>query len=117
MRRFVLPAPLPSFPPGPRWPGWFGANRTALGRSPGAVPCSRRSSQMTALLSPAPGARSLHQVHAAFLADVLPRVEAHGRVYFRHVRCPERKEELLSELRGLVWKWYVRLVRRGKNVL
>src|SRR5262249_4397288 len=45
------------------------------------------------------------------------RVEAHGRVYFRHVRCPDRKEELLAELRGLAWKWYVRLVRRGKDVL
>jgi hypothetical protein len=54
---------------------------------------------------------------AAFLTHVLPRVERHGRVYFRHVKCPDRKEELLAELRGLAWKWYVRLVRRGKNVL
>jgi hypothetical protein len=49
-----------------------------------------------------PLAHSLHQLHATFLAEVLPRVEAHGRVYFRHVRCPDRKEELLAELRGLV---------------
>jgi hypothetical protein len=44
-------------------------------------------------------------------------VERHGRVHFRHVRCRDRKEELLAELRGLAWKWYVRLVRRGKDVL
>jgi hypothetical protein len=56
-------------------------------------------------------------LHAAFLADVLPRVERHGHVYFRHVKCPDRQEELLAELRGLAWKWYVRLVRRGKKVL
>src|SRR5215475_567017 len=56
-------------------------------------------------------------LHATFLTYVLPRVERHGRVYFRHVRCPDRKEELLAELRGLAWQWYVRLVRRGKNVL
>src|SRR4051794_12587996 len=62
-------------------------------------------------------AAPLAALHAAFLAHVLPRVERHGRVYFRHVRCPDRKEELLAELRGLVWVWYVRLVRRGKNVL
>src|SRR5262249_44347388 len=35
----------------------------------------------------------------------------------RHVRCPDRKEELLAELRGLAWAWFVRLVRRGKDVL
>jgi hypothetical protein len=62
-------------------------------------------------------AARLAALHAAFLAHVLPRVERHGRVYFRHVKCPDRKEELLAELRGLAWKWYVRLVSRGKNVL
>jgi hypothetical protein len=66
---------------------------------------------------PVSGAGSLGRLQAVFLADVLPRVEAHGRVYFRHVRCRDRKEELLAELRGLAWKWYVRLVHRGKDVL
>src|SRR5215475_7404588 len=56
-------------------------------------------------------------LHATFLTYVLPRVERHGRVYFRHVRCPHQKEELLAEMRGLAWKWFVTLVRRGKNVL
>jgi hypothetical protein len=56
-------------------------------------------------------------LHAVFLADILPRVEAHGRIYLRNVRCPDRKEELLAEMRGLCWKWFVRLVRRGKDVL
>jgi hypothetical protein len=62
-------------------------------------------------------AARLVQLQATFLAQVLPRVEAHGRVHFRHVRCPDRKEELLAEMRGLAWKWYVRLVQKGKNVL
>src|SRR5262245_54037173 len=61
-------------------------------------------------------ARLVH-LHATFLTQVLPRVEAHGRVYFRHVKCPDRKEELLAEMRGLAWKWFVGLVRRGKDVL
>jgi hypothetical protein len=51
----------------------------------------------------------------AFITDVLPRVEAHGRVYFRHVRCPHRREELLAELSALCWQWFVRLARRGKD--
>src|SRR6266702_1275048 len=52
-----------------------------------------------------------------FVGSVLPRIEAHGRVYFRHVRCKHRKEELLAEMAALSWRWFVRLVRRGKDVL
>jgi hypothetical protein len=62
-----------------------------------------------------PTARAEHALHAPFLA-LLPRVEAHGRVYFRHVMCSHRKEEYLAEMRGLAWKWYVRLAARGKDV-
>ena len=72
---------------------------------------------MTTRHGPAPRAHSLHPLQAVFLADVLPRVERHGRVYFRHIKCPDRREEQLAELRALAWEWYVRLVRRGKNVL
>jgi hypothetical protein len=61
-------------------------------------------------------ARIVH-LQTTFLTHVLPRVETHGRVYFRNVRCPDRKEELLAEMRGLCWKWFITLVRRGKNVL
>jgi hypothetical protein len=64
-----------------------------------------------------PGCLSIHQLQAQFEQLILPRVMRHGRVYFRHVKCPDRKEELLAEMQGLCWKWYVRLVRRGKNVL
>jgi hypothetical protein len=66
---------------------------------------------------PIPPTSHLAALQATFLTHVLPRVEAHGRIYFRHVKCPHRKEELLAEMRGLVWKWYVGLIRRGKNVL
>ena len=55
-------------------------------------------------------------LHARFLA-ILPRIERHGEVYFRHVKCPHRKEELLAEMYALCWKWFVRLDRRGKDVL
>jgi hypothetical protein len=57
------------------------------------------------------------QLQTTFLTHVLPRVEQHGRVYFRHIKCSQQKEELLAEMRGLVWKWFCTLVRRGKNVL
>jgi hypothetical protein len=48
---------------------------------------------------------------------VLPPVAAHGRVSFRQVRCPHRKEELLAEMVARSWQWFVRLVRCGKDVL
>src|SRR5262249_26078117 len=62
-------------------------------------------------------AARLVQLQTTFLTHVLPRVEAHGRIYFRHVKCPDRKEELLAEMCGLAWKWFITLVRRGKDVL
>jgi hypothetical protein len=58
-------------------------------------------------------AASLEQLHATFLA-ILPRIELHGRVYFRH-KDANAREELVAEMVGLCWKWYVRLVERGKD--
>src|SRR5262249_11730748 len=55
-------------------------------------------------------------LHAQFLS-ILPRIEEHGRCYFRHVTCHHAKEEFLAEMRALCWKWFVRLVQKGKDVL
>src|SRR5690348_11951554 len=60
------------------------------GRSP------RRITPMSA--SPSPPRITPNPLHAPFLA-ILPRIKEHGRVYFRHVKCAHRKEELLAELR------------------
>jgi hypothetical protein len=59
----------------------------------------------------------LADLHATFLFKVLPRVEAHGRVHFRHIKCPDQKEELMAELRGLAWKWFVHIDHCGKDAL
>ena len=64
-----------------------------------------------------PAPQAPQALHATFLAHVLPRVEQHGRVYFRHIKCSQQKEELLAEMCGLTWKWYVGLVQKDKNVL
>src|SRR5262245_35712536 len=53
-------------------------------------------------------------LHAGFL-QLLPRVERHARVAFRHVRCPHRRADAVAEVVALAWKWYVRLVRRGQD--
>jgi hypothetical protein len=63
----------------------------------------------------APGALPpVAHLHAAFLA-ILPRVELHGRIYFRHLRCPHRKADAIQEMRALAWKWFLRLHERGKD--
>jgi hypothetical protein len=58
--------------------------------------------------------QSVGALHARFLA-VLPRIVRHGQVYFRHVRCPFQKEDCIAEMVALSWKWYLRLVERGKD--
>jgi hypothetical protein len=54
------------------------------------------------------------QLQNRFLA-VLPRIERHAQIYFRHLKCPHQREEALAECLALCWWWFVRLVRRGKN--
>ncbi len=63
-----------------------------------------------------PGAarrQRLVRLHALFLA-ILPRVEEHGRIYFRHLR-PHQKADAVQEMRALAWKWFLSLARRGKD--
>src|SRR5258705_5126083 len=57
---------------------------------------------------------AIQTLHDKFLA-ILPRIERHGRIYFRHVRRSQRKQDLLSEMLCLTWKWFVRLAQRGKD--
>ncbi len=48
--------------------------------------------------------------------SILPRIELHGRVYFRHLDA-DRREEAVAETVALAWAWFVRLNARGKNPL
>ena len=58
-----------------------------------------------------PSADALHQ---GFLS-ILPRVEVHARVCFRHVRCADRREDAVAEAVAIAWAWYRRLAHRGKD--
>ena len=55
-----------------------------------------------------------HSLHARFLA-LLPRIEAHAKIYFRDVRCSSTRADRIAEVVALAWKWFVRLVKRGKD--
>jgi hypothetical protein len=70
---------------------------------------------MTASLPAAPSVPlSANPLHAAFLS-ILPRIELHGRVYFRHLKCPARREDSVAEMVALSWLWFVRLAAKGKD--
>jgi DNA-directed RNA polymerase specialized sigma24 family protein len=58
---------------------------------------------------------ALSHLQAAFTAKVMPAVEQHARIYFRHVKCSERKADLVAEALGLAWRWFRRLAERGKD--
>jgi hypothetical protein len=56
----------------------------------------------------------IEHIQAMFL-DMVPRIELHGNIYFRYVRCQSTKEDAIAEMIGLSWKWFLRLVQRGKD--
>jgi hypothetical protein len=76
-----------------------------------ALPTSSRMSKTN--VCPTAPPRPCH-LHEAFL-KILPRVETHGRVYFRDLRCHHDKEEAVAEMVALAWRWFVRLAGRGKD--
>jgi hypothetical protein len=55
----------------------------------------------------------LAELHARFL-QLLPRIELHGHIYFRHLR-PHRKADAIQEMRALGWKWFLAAHNRGKD--
>jgi hypothetical protein len=46
---------------------------------------------------------------------ILPWIQEHGRIQFRYLCCPHRKEEMIQEMVALAWRWYLRLAERGKD--
>jgi hypothetical protein len=57
--------------------------------------------------------RKLDELHAKYLS-ILPRIELHGRIYFRHLD-PHRKDDAIQEMCSLAWKWFLRLDEQGKD--
>jgi hypothetical protein len=55
-----------------------------------------------------------HRLQSRFLA-FLPRIEAHARICFRGIRCPDLRADRIAETVALAWKWFLRLEERGKD--
>jgi hypothetical protein len=84
---------------------WHWCQVQNLGPRPGLGDGPFRRPSMVALSS---------DLQTRFLA-ILPRIRTHALVYFRHVKCQVKKEEAVAEVIALAWKWFVRLVQRGKD--
>jgi hypothetical protein len=61
-----------------------------------------------------PTALPVHVLQVRFLS-ILPRIELHGRISFRYLRCPDQRADAIAEVVALSWCWYVRLAERGKD--
>jgi hypothetical protein len=59
--------------------------------------------------------QALAHLWATFL-ELLPRIQTHGRIVFRHIRCVHRQADAIQEMQALAWKWLLRLAQRGKDV-
>ena len=46
---------------------------------------------------------------------LLPKLQNHGQIYFRNLKCADQKQDAIQEMVSLAWKWFLRLVQRGKN--
>jgi hypothetical protein len=60
-------------------------------------------------------ATSPDALHADFLV-LLPKLQNHAEIYFRHVNCPNQKADKIAETIALAWKWFLRLHERGKDI-
>ena len=69
---------------------------------------------MHAALCPQGSGTGARALHAAFLA-LLPRIELHARIAFRHLGCPQSRDDAVGEAVALAWRSYLRLVERGKD--
>src|SRR5262249_13111084 len=81
---------------------------------PGHIPPPGRSPRSRPVRAPPPAALSAHVLQVRF-PSILPRIELHGRICFRFVRCPHRRADAVSEVVALAWKWHLRLAEQGKD--
>lgn len=54
------------------------------------------------------------ELQARFLT-IMRRIETHARIYFRGVKCPDKKADRIAECVALAWKWFVRMAEQGKD--
>jgi hypothetical protein len=58
---------------------------------------------------------SLEALHQHFLA-ILPRIETHAQIHFRHLKCPGKRADAIQEVIAFAWKWFLGIKEQGKDV-
>jgi len=66
------------------------------------------------VIASATPALSIDDLHTAFLR-IAPRIELHGRVCFRGLKCLDTREDCICEMLALAWRWFLRLIELGKD--
>jgi hypothetical protein len=56
----------------------------------------------------------LDRLQQQFLV-IIPRIETHARVWSRHLVCPGRRDDFVSEAVALAWRSFLRLAHRGRD--
>ena len=51
-----------------------------------------------------------------FRGSLVPKIQTHAAISFRHVRCPATKADKIAECVALAWQWFLRLHQRGKDI-
>ena len=71
-------------------------------------------SNPTGSTTPETARASVAHLQAHFLS-ILPRIETHAQIRFRHLNCPARRDDAVAETIAVAWKWFLRLNEKGKD--
>src|SRR4051812_45778252 len=85
---------------------WGGLCLLARPSPPRGGTASSQEIVMSASLSSVGTAIPGPSLQQCFLA-LLPRIERHAHIYFRHVVCPVQKADCLAETVALCWMWFL----------
>lgn len=54
-------------------------------------------------------------LHVIFVDLLLPKIQRHAAISFKYLKCEQKRNDRIAECIGLGWRWYCRLVQRGKD--
>jgi hypothetical protein len=47
--------------------------------------------------------------------EIMPRIETHARIHFRHLHCPGKRDDAIQECLAVAWRWFLRASQKGKE--
>jgi hypothetical protein len=65
---------------------------------------------------PAPARPAASDARQQHFLSILPRIELRAQIYFRHLKCPGRKEDAVAQVVAVTWKGFLPATARGTVV-